>query len=106
MPATNWFAGMARSYKFLRRIFFRFPVIPVMIPSLSRGGLGWGWVGLRGITHPHPSLPLEGEGVVSIGKWNYSVSSSVEPCCSVHGMPPCMSVAVFPYMILAVFMKN
>ena len=34
------------------------------IPSPSRGGLGWGWVLLCAKeTHPHPRLPLEGEGV-------------------------------------------
>jgi hypothetical protein len=26
----------------------------------------------RGIPHPHPILPLEGEGAVSIEKWNKS----------------------------------
>ena len=32
-------------------------------PSPSRGGLGWGWVQHRAdFTHPHPVLPLEGEG--------------------------------------------
>ena len=42
------------------------------IPTPSRGGLGWGWVSslLRDLefsskTHPHPNLPLEGEGVKS-----------------------------------------
>ena len=35
------------------------------IPSLSRGGLGWGWVSqMTKETHPHPGLPLEGEGEI------------------------------------------
>jgi hypothetical protein len=34
-------------------------------PSLSRGRLGWGWVSVANVrwTHPHPSPPLEGEGM-------------------------------------------
>jgi hypothetical protein len=34
----------------------------LIAPSLSRGGLGWGWVKCWPLTHPPPNLPLEGGG--------------------------------------------
>lgn len=32
-----------------------------------------GWFDVA-ITHPHPTIPLEGEGVVSIENWHNAVS--------------------------------
>ena len=52
-------------------------VMTVVVPSLSRGGLGWGWVGggadAYSETRPHPNLPPEGEGETpaATGGWGF-----------------------------------
>jgi general secretion pathway protein K len=60
-------------------------VQPSPISSPSRGGVGWGWVTPDAKLHPHPSLPLEGEGVVLRKLQPLNFLADKNAICHQHG---------------------